>query len=121
MRLRSTTPRSTTLPRRLLGMFTAPKVLRRFRKRKRWPGISLRLTPPWRRSRLRFSRLAAFVSRSARSPPEVLMTEERAFSRLVRVDALPREGQAVTIEATPAEREALASSYRLPAVTALTA
>ena len=49
------------------------------------------------------------------------MTEERAFSRLVRVDALPREGQAVTIEATPAEREALASSYRLPAVTALTA
>ena len=49
------------------------------------------------------------------------MTEERAFSRLVRVDALPREGQAVTIEATPAEREELALFYRLPAVTALTA
>ena len=49
------------------------------------------------------------------------MTEERAFSRLVRVDALPREGQAVTIEATPAEREELASFYRLPAIAALTA
>ena len=49
------------------------------------------------------------------------MTEERLFSRLVRVDALPREGQAVTIEATPAEREELASFYRLPAIAALTA
>ena len=49
------------------------------------------------------------------------MTEERAFSRLVRVDALPREGQAVTIEATPAEREELALFYRLPAIAALTA
>jgi hypothetical protein len=49
------------------------------------------------------------------------MPEERIFSRLVRVDALPREGQAVTIEATPAEREELASFYRLPAIAALTA
>ena len=49
------------------------------------------------------------------------MTEERLFSRLVRVDALPREGQAVTIEATPAEREELASFYRLPAIAVLTA
>jgi uncharacterized metal-binding protein YceD (DUF177 family) len=49
------------------------------------------------------------------------MTEKTFFSRLVRVDALPREGQVVAIEATPAEREALASSYRLPTVTALTA
>ena len=49
------------------------------------------------------------------------MTEERLFSRLVRVDALPREGQAVTIEATPAEREALASFYRLPAIAVLRA
>jgi uncharacterized metal-binding protein YceD (DUF177 family) len=48
------------------------------------------------------------------------MTEERPFSRLVRVDHL-REGQVVAIEATPAEREALASSYRLPAIAALTA
>jgi hypothetical protein len=49
------------------------------------------------------------------------MPEERLFSRLVRVDALPREGQAVTIEATPAERKELASFYRLPAIAALTA
>jgi uncharacterized metal-binding protein YceD (DUF177 family) len=49
------------------------------------------------------------------------MTEERLFSRLVRVDALPREGQVVTIEATPAEREELASFYRLPGIAALTA
>ncbi len=49
------------------------------------------------------------------------MAEERLFSRLVRVDALPREGQVVTIEATPAEREELASFYRLPDVAALTA
>jgi uncharacterized metal-binding protein YceD (DUF177 family) len=49
------------------------------------------------------------------------MTEERAFSRLVRVDALLREGQAVTIEASPAEREELAQFYRLPAIAALTA
>ncbi len=48
------------------------------------------------------------------------MTEERLFSRLVRVDTLPREGQAVTIEATPAEREELASFYRLPAIAVLT-
>ena len=49
------------------------------------------------------------------------MTEERLFSRVVRVDALPREGQVVTIEATPTEREELASFYRLPAIAALTA
>ena len=49
------------------------------------------------------------------------MTEERIFSHLVRVDALPREGQVITIEATPAEREELASFYRLPAIAALTA
>src|ERR1700729_3987126 len=121
MRLRSTRPRQTTSPRRLPGMFTAPKVLRPFRKRKRWPDISLRLTPRWRRSRLRFSQAAAFVSRLARSPPEFLMPEERIFSRLARVDALPREGQAVTIEATPAEREELASFYRLLAIPALAA
>ena len=49
------------------------------------------------------------------------MTEERLFSRLVRVDALAREGQVITIEANPAEREELASFYRLPAIAALTA
>jgi uncharacterized metal-binding protein YceD (DUF177 family) len=39
----------------------------------------------------------------------------------VRVDSLPREGELVTIEATPTEREALASFYELPAIAALTA
>jgi uncharacterized metal-binding protein YceD (DUF177 family) len=49
------------------------------------------------------------------------MPEEKLLSRLVRVDALPREGQAVTIEATLAEREILASFLRLPGIAALTA
>jgi hypothetical protein len=49
------------------------------------------------------------------------MTETTLFSRLVRVDALPREGQVVAIEATPAEREQLASLYKLPAIAVLTA
>jgi uncharacterized metal-binding protein YceD (DUF177 family) len=49
------------------------------------------------------------------------MTEERVFSRVVRIDALPREGQVVSIEATPAEREQLASLYKLPDIAALTA
>jgi uncharacterized metal-binding protein YceD (DUF177 family) len=49
------------------------------------------------------------------------MTEERVFSRLVRVDAFPREGRVMTIEANPAEREELASFYKLPAIAALTA
>jgi uncharacterized metal-binding protein YceD (DUF177 family) len=49
------------------------------------------------------------------------MTEATPFSRLVRVDALPREGRTVTIEATSAEREALASFFELPAIAALTA
>lgn len=49
------------------------------------------------------------------------MTEETLFSRVVRVDALPRDGQVVTLEASPAEREALASFYKLPAIAALTA
>jgi hypothetical protein len=49
------------------------------------------------------------------------MSEEKLFSRVVRVDAIPREGQVVTIEANPAERERLASFYRLPAIAALTA
>jgi uncharacterized metal-binding protein YceD (DUF177 family) len=49
------------------------------------------------------------------------MTEERPFSRPVRVDSLPRDGQVVTIEAAPAEREELASFYRLPDIAALTA
>jgi uncharacterized metal-binding protein YceD (DUF177 family) len=49
------------------------------------------------------------------------MTEEKLFSRVVRVDAIPREGQVIAIEAAPSEREELASLYRLPAIAALTA
>jgi Large ribosomal RNA subunit accumulation protein YceD len=49
------------------------------------------------------------------------MTEARPFSRVVRVDALPQDGQTVIIEAAPAEREALASIFELPAIAALTA
>jgi uncharacterized metal-binding protein YceD (DUF177 family) len=49
------------------------------------------------------------------------MTEPGPLTRILRVDALPREGQTVTIEASPAEREALASLYKLPAIAALTA
>ena len=49
------------------------------------------------------------------------MTEAAPLTRMVRVDALRREGQTVTIEASPAEREALASVYKLPAIAALTA
>jgi hypothetical protein len=49
------------------------------------------------------------------------MTEAGPFSRVTRVDALPPEGQTVTIEASPAEREALASFLELPAIAVLTA
>jgi len=49
------------------------------------------------------------------------MTEAGPLTRIVRVDALPREGQTVTIEASPSEREALASVSGLPAIAALTA
>ena len=49
------------------------------------------------------------------------MTEEKLFSRVVRVDPIPLEGQVIAIEATPAERDELASFYRLPAIAALTA
>lgn len=49
------------------------------------------------------------------------MTETEPFSRPVRIDALPREGQTFDIEASPAERQALASFFKLPAVAVLTA
>jgi len=49
------------------------------------------------------------------------MSEGKLFARVVRLDAIPREGQVVTIEANPAEREKLASLYQLPAVAVLTA
>lgn len=49
------------------------------------------------------------------------MTEPGPFSRVVRVDAIPRDGQTLMIEAQAAEREALASFLGLPAIAALTA
>jgi uncharacterized metal-binding protein YceD (DUF177 family) len=49
------------------------------------------------------------------------MTEVQPLSRVVRIDALPREGRTVTVEASPAERQALASLHGLPAIAALTA
>ena len=49
------------------------------------------------------------------------MTDAGPFSRLVRVDALPKEGQSITIEASAAERKALAEFLKLPAIAALSA
>ena len=49
------------------------------------------------------------------------MTSGEPLSRIVRVDPLPSEGQVVTIEASPAEREALAALHKLPAIETLTA
>jgi hypothetical protein len=49
------------------------------------------------------------------------MIEAGPFSRVMRVDVLPQEGQVVTIGANPAEREALASFYELRSIAALTA
>jgi hypothetical protein len=49
------------------------------------------------------------------------MTTEIAFSRPVRVDALPKDGFEETIEASPAERAALAKRYGLPEIGRLTA
>jgi uncharacterized metal-binding protein YceD (DUF177 family) len=49
------------------------------------------------------------------------MTDEKLFSRVVRVDAIPRDGQVIAIEAAPVEREELASFFKLPAIAALTA
>jgi len=43
------------------------------------------------------------------------------FSRVVRVDSIPRDGQTLDIEASPREREALAALYKLPSIEALSA
>jgi hypothetical protein len=43
------------------------------------------------------------------------------FSRTVRADSIPRDGQTITIEASPAEREALATLFKLPSIESLTA
>ena len=62
-----------------------------------------------------------FRSRRARSRVETDMTEAGPFTRMARIDALPRDGQTVTIEASPAERAALAALFKLPAIAVLTA
>ena|SRR5690348_6560343 len=49
------------------------------------------------------------------------MIEAGPFSRLARIDALAREGHTVTLEASSAEREALASFLELPAIAVLAA
>lgn len=49
------------------------------------------------------------------------MTPTTPFSRVFRVDRLPKEGQTLTIEANPAEREALAALCNVPAIERLTA
>jgi hypothetical protein len=46
---------------------------------------------------------------------------QEPFSRIIRVDTLPKDGETVTIEANPAEREALAGSLKLPSIERLTA
>ena len=49
------------------------------------------------------------------------MIDAPPFSRLFRVDALPAEGQSVTIEASPEERATLAALNHLPAIASLAA
>ncbi len=46
---------------------------------------------------------------------------QEPFSRIIRVDTLPKNGETVTIEANPAEREALAASLKLPSIERLSA
>ena len=46
---------------------------------------------------------------------------EEPFSRVIRVEAVPREGQTVTIEANAVEREQLADFLKLPSIQSLKA
>jgi hypothetical protein len=46
---------------------------------------------------------------------------QEPFSRVIRVDTLPKDGETVTIEANPSERAALAAFLRLPSIEALSA
>jgi hypothetical protein len=43
------------------------------------------------------------------------------FSRILRIDSLPRDGQTVELEANASEREELARFFKLPSIEALTA
>ena len=46
---------------------------------------------------------------------------QEPFSRIIRVDTLPKDGETVTVEANSAEREVLAASLRLPSIERLSA
>ena len=46
---------------------------------------------------------------------------QEPFSRIVRIDTLPKDGETVTIEATPSEREALAAFLKVPSIERLAA
>src|SRR5271166_665739 len=83
------------------------------------PAMSNRSTRLWPQPRSRTSQPAASVFRKAASGPEGNMSD--AFSRIIRVDSIPEEGQIVALEATAAEREALATLYEQPSIEALTA
>ena len=47
--------------------------------------------------------------------------QEKPFCRVIRVAALPKEGQTIKLEANAAELKALAASLKLPSIEALTA
>jgi len=47
--------------------------------------------------------------------------QEEPFSRVIRVEAVPRDGRTVTIEANAAERRALAALLKLPSIESLRA
>ena len=83
----------------------------------RSPITSLSSTRRWPRRRSRISRRADSAFRKARSRRRIEC--RKPFSRVMRVDALPKDGQTVTIEANPAEREALAALLKLPSIEAL--
>ena len=46
---------------------------------------------------------------------------QEPLSRIIRVDALPRDGETLTIEASPAERQALAEFLKLASIESLSA
>jgi uncharacterized metal-binding protein YceD (DUF177 family) len=46
---------------------------------------------------------------------------QEPFSRTIRVETLPKDGETVTIEATPAERAALADFLKIPSIESLSA
>src|SRR6516162_3198738 len=76
-----------------------------------WAGLRLRTSPPAG---------SAFPTALCR-PRENSLASAGPFSRVVRVDALPKEGQTFAIEANPTERAELAEFNKLPSIEVLTA